>query len=415
MSECDQFTEDSQSENGSKCDVNEAHDKTFYDSFPFKSHKFNRFLVISILQEYIESGASVKTPVRCVDVVSDCGGNGLFWKLTFGSSIDVVVNNCEAQIAELIERNASLNNLKVCVANKDPCVLLHERGYNFVYLDCKTEAAQCFDAAVRNISRQGIFVVTTNDDSSLHGGDNNVAFRRYGGRITRTTYAAELGIRLFIAALARSAARHDRAIRVLLCAVYKSTFTVAIMCLNGASLANRVIKEEIRSLKHCMVCEERVFYPPETEFPVDHNSVKLPCECSKNAPGETCQVLGPLWSGDLFDRDFIDRMLFRGLVGDQFLEKELKTILEESKCPSKEDDNVGGKRMKMDHVSSPPFYYNVHKHHPRSEQQVTMNKIINELRNAGFRASRTHFDKVSIRTNANMREMAYIIKKIGEK
>ncbi|KAK9498802.1 hypothetical protein O3M35_003359 [Rhynocoris fuscipes] len=166
-------------------------------------YKFNRFFVASILDAYIKSNLSVCTPVKCADVLGACGVTGLLWKKHFGDKVDVVINDKFESSCNLIEENRRINKLDVTISNKDPCIFLYERGYNFVYLDCTNEASLYFDAAFRNLARNGIIVVTTKDDSSLHGNSPDVALRRYGGRIVRCFYGTEMGIRLVIAAMAR--------------------------------------------------------------------------------------------------------------------------------------------------------------------------------------------------------------------
>lgn len=47
----------------------------------------------------------------------------------------------------------------------------------------------------------------------------------------------------------------------------KSSFTIAIMSQKGPALANKML-ENIRPIKHCLVCEAREFYPLANGFPV---------------------------------------------------------------------------------------------------------------------------------------------------
>lgn len=375
-----------------------------------KDHKFNRLFVSSVLAAYIKSKLSVSSPVKCADVLGACGATGLMWKKHLGDNVDVTINDKIELSCDLIKENIRNNNLKITVTNKDPCIFLHERGYNFVYLDCTNEASLYFDSAFRNIARNGIIVVTTKDDSSLHGGSPDVALRRYGGRIVRSFYGTEMAIRLVIAAMARCAILHNKSIEVLCCTVFKNTFTLAVLCTKGPQVSNKCT-ENLRQLKHCMVCEERVFYPAPDGFLVDPEKIVLYCECSKNAPGKTCQELGPLWAGPIFNADFIEQMIASKFGNDNVLKSTFSTILEEARCVSKEDDGLGGKKLKIMIESSPPFYYNLHKHHPKIAHQMKLNKVVDELRNKGFRASKTHFDKLAVRTNAPLKYLFYIMKK----
>ncbi|XP_073994341.1 TRMT1-like protein isoform X4 [Rhodnius prolixus] len=304
-----------------------------------EDYKFNRLFVSSVLAAYVKSGLSVSSPVKCADVLGACGASGITWKKHLGDSVNVIINDKIEMACDLIKDNIQRNHLQITVSSKDPCIFLHERGYNFV-----------------------------------------------------------------------SAISHNKSIEVLCSTVFKNTFTVAVLCTKSPQVSSKCT-ENLRLLKHCMVCEERLFYPASDGFPVDPKNIQLDCECSKNAPGKTAQELGPLWAGPIFNADFIQEMLANKFGSDNVLKSTLSIILEEARCVSKEDDAIGGKRLKIILEPCPPFYYNLHKHHPKIPQQLKLNRVIDELRNKGFRASKTHFDKLAVRTNAPLMYLFYIMKK----
>lgn len=68
----------------------------------------------------------------------------------------------------------------------------------------------------------------------------------------------------------------------------------------------------------------------------------------------------------------------------------------------------------MDDVSHPPFYYNIHKHHPHLNQLMKINKVVEALKDAGFRASKTHFDKLAVRTDAPLTKLFEIMKMLDQ-
>lgn len=371
-----------------------------------KDYKLIRSLVTSILKQYVNSKDSVCYPVKCIDVLGSAGICGLLWKKSLGDKIEVKINDSHPEACKVIRQNAARNNLEIDVSDRDPCIVLHERGYNFIYLDCTNEASHYFDAAFRNISRNGILVVTTKDDCSLHGNTPDVAMRRYGGRITRTFYYHELGIRLFLASLSRTAAKYNKSISVLCSFVHKSTFTIAVMSQKGPALANESL-ENIRLIKHCMVCEDRAFYPIPNGFPIDPKDVKLNCSCAESAPGNTCLELGPVWAGPIFNHNFVEGVTKQATSpSDLELKSYLSLILEEAECPRKKfsaEESI--KRSKIDTHCHPPFYFNIHKHHPHLNQLMKINKVIEGLKEAGFRASKTHFDKLAVRTDAPLQKL----------
>ena len=57
----------------------------------------------------------------------------------------------------------------------------------------------------------------------------------------------------------------------------------------------------------------------------------------------------------------------------------------------------------------PPFYFNLHKHCPKGPKMVRAAKIVSYLQKSGYRASRTHFDSLAVRTNASLTELRNIV------
>ncbi|BES93318.1 tRNA methyltransferase 1 homolog (S. cerevisiae)-like [Nesidiocoris tenuis] len=378
----------------------------------------SRSLVLAVLEEYVESGLSKSKPARCLDLLAGPGINGLLWAKRLARRVEVILN-CSKASAEIVERNLQRNSLVAEIETKDPCALLHERGYNFVYIDCVGEGCIYFDAVFRNLARNGVVIFTGKDDSLLHGGSYDAAMRKYGGRIIRTHYARELGIRLFLGALARAAIRYNKMINVLFCTIHKNSFTVAVMAEKGCDSVDQYMNK-LRLLKHCNVCEERAFYPFHNGFPVDGKSVNLGCDCAlNNKPNNAMEIsgaatvaessheLGPLWAGDIFDASFIEKLIDNKRSDDPKVVYTLKCMLEEARCVSNGNVKIS--------AGSPPFYYNLHKHHPKIAQQCKLSKVIVLLRNLGYRASSTHFDPLAVRTDARAKIICQIMESEAKK
>jgi len=58
---------------------------------------------------------------------------------------------------------------------------------------------------------------------------------------------------------------------------------------------------------------------------------------------------------------------------------------------------------------APPFYFNLHRHSPKGPKLLPIDTVIQCLRNAGYRASRTHFDREAVRTNANLSNLVTVL------
>lgn len=146
-------------------------------------------------------------------------------------------------------------------------------------------------------------------------------------------------------------------------------------------------------------------------------------------PGKTAINIGPVWSGELFDTVFLQKM---ALESNNFPWKEdirdiFEHLIEEGLCSTVENTSpqhkdsdastevlVGTKKMKLqadvDKNNAPPFYFNLHSNQPKGSKMLKADKVVTILRNNGFRASRTHFDREAVKTNANAEELLHIIK-----
>jgi hypothetical protein len=65
--------------------------------------------------------------------------------------------------------------------------------------------------------------------------------------------------------------------------------------------------------------------------------------------------------------------------------------------------------LESDMEPSPPFYFNLHRHSPKGPKLLRVNTVIQFLRNAGYRASRTHFDREAVRTNASLSNLITVL------
>jgi hypothetical protein len=65
--------------------------------------------------------------------------------------------------------------------------------------------------------------------------------------------------------------------------------------------------------------------------------------------------------------------------------------------------------LESDKDPAPPFYFNLHRHSPKGPQLLRVDTVIQFLRKAGYRASRTHFDRGAVRTNATLSNLTTIL------
>ncbi|XP_074763156.1 tRNA (guanine(27)-N(2))-dimethyltransferase isoform X2 [Athene noctua] len=440
------------------------------DSYFNPKMKLNRQLIFCALAVLAEE----RKPIECLDAFGATGIMGLQWAKHLRSSVKVTINDCNENSVTMIQENCHLNKMKVKlnareednyeamgdgeentdtieVTKMDANVIMHLRSFDFIHLDPFGTSVNYLDSAFCNVRNFGIVSLTSTDISSLYAKAQHVALRHYGCNIVRTEYYKELAARIVIAAVTRAAARCNKGIDVLLSVALEHFVLVVVRVLRGPSPADDSAKK-IRYLIHCQWCEERIFQK-EGHMVEENPYQQLPCDCHGSMPGKTAVVLGPLWSGALFNTGFLRRMFFEAAhYGLDEAQSLLKTLVCEAECTtlkpysiySSYDENKqeecgvyiktpntsaesllihgkrkseevvqnAGKRQKSENSAEhPAFYYNIHRHSIKGMNMPKLNKFLSYLCEAGYRVSRTHFDPMGVRTNAPLAQFKTILMK----
>ncbi|XP_066294709.1 TRMT1-like protein isoform X1 [Branchiostoma lanceolatum] len=438
------------------------------DTFYNPKMRMNREMVLCALATMAEE----KEQLRCLDAFGATGIEGILWsKYLKSKHPQVTIGDIKEETVALIRRNVRSNGFRVKTEEKkhlsdkgegrvnneeggmddngaedteltkkpeievvccDANVLLHQRPFDFVHLDPYGCSVQYLDAAFRNVPKDGIVAITSTDTSALYGKCPNVTQRHYNGYITRSEFMREMAVRLILASVVRAAARCNKGVDVLLSLVAEHFLLVVVRVQRGPSYADACL-ERVQGVIHCQLCQERVFQPNDRMLN-ENNYTLLPCTCHVGTPGKTATLLGPVWSGPVFNLEFLKRMFSacRGLLVSPTTRNHLKTMIQEAQCPAGkgeemcEDDMDNScqqtnqnpwKKRKTDvddgyqSQPHPAFYYNIHRHCAKSKDSPKMQKILQYMRKEGYRASRTHFDPVAIRTDANLLQLKAVLQK----
>ncbi|NWY70265.1 TRM1L protein, partial [Erithacus rubecula] len=439
------------------------------DSYFNPKMKLNRQLIFCALAVFTEE----RKPIECLDAFGATGIMGLQWAKHLRSSVKVTINDCNENSVTMIKENCHLNKMKVKlnikeeddetvgngeensdiieVTQMDANVIMHLRSFDFIHLDPFGTSVNYLDSAFRNVRNLGIVSLTSTDISSLYAKAQHVTQRHYGCNIVRTEYYKELAARTVIAAVTRAAARCNKGIEVLLAVALEHFVLVVVRVLRGPTTADDSARK-IRYLIHCQWCEERVFQK-EGNMVEENPYQQLPCDCHGSMPGKTAVLLGPLWSGSLFNTGFLRRMLLeavkygldeaqpllKALVcesecttlkhfsthnpGDEYKQEECgvyirtantsaESYLVHGKRKSEEAPRGTAKRQRVEHSAEhPPFYYNIHRHSIKGMNMPKLNKFLSYLSEAGYRVSRTHFDPMGVRTNAPLVQFKTVLLK----
>ena len=288
---------------------------------------------------------------------------------------DVTCCDIDPDAVALCRENLSRNGLAGTVVERNANALMHEARFDVVDIDPFGTPMAFADAAVR--SARSLLCVTATDTAPLCGAHEASGIRSYSAVPQNTEYHAEMGLRVLLGALVRTAARHDVAALPILSHATSHYVRTYLDFTRRASAANDAL-EELGYVHHCFSCLHRksesglIAHPPE--------------DCP--ACGSRVRTAGPLWLGGVNDAAFVadvraeltDEMGSRGRAEALLdtLEGELET----------------------------PTHYDQHRLcRAWSCSANAMDDFLDDLRAAGFAASRAHYDGTAFKTNASVAEI----------
>jgi tRNA (guanine26-N2/guanine27-N2)-dimethyltransferase len=344
--------------------------------------QLNRDIAVLALQVYQKSAGR---PLRVTDPLTGCGVRGIRFALEVQGLESVEINDLNPLAADLAKANIDRNHLagKVKVSNLDGNLFLTmnaspKKRFDVVDLDPFGSPSPFLDSAVRALSNHGLLAVTATDTSPLCGVEPNACIRKYMGKPLRSEYCHEVALRLIANALVFTAAKYDLGPKLLLSYSIGHYFRVYARLERGARRADTAVNS-LGYILHCFHCLNRT------------STLGLAQELNTRCPrcGSRMQVAGPLWLGPLVDSDFCQKMVTEAAESTVHLERgrKLLTLLAEE-------------------AKTAPTYYVIDKVCDRLDTPIPPREtIINELRDRGFTATRTHFAPAALKTNASIEDL----------
>ena len=287
----------------------------------------------------------------------------------------VTLNDVSPVAYQCILRNIARNDLQRCEACcYNANALMHERHFEAVDLDPFGSPSPFLSAASR--SALSYLFVTATDTAPLCGAHLKSGIRKYMALPVKTDYHREMGARILLGLAARELARLDKAMEPLLTHATEHYVRTYLRVLHGAKLADHCL-EKIGFIEHCFACGNfRALAEPRTE----------PCT---NCGGRTV-LAGPLWLGKIQDRRTIEMAV--PYVDE--MNKSARKLLES--CCNEEDV---------------PMYYDHHRLCRRlSITPKKVDELVMALRESGWKASRTHFTGIGIKTDAGVKDVEAILR-----
>lgn len=349
--------------------------------------ELNRDIAILAVKTYQELQ---NRPISILLPFAASGVRGIRFQLELTDIEQIIMNDVNPTAYALMEHNLKLNKLSgiIEVRNDDAIPFLNtfaKRGSRFEVIDVDPfgSPSRFIDSAIRALKmKSGMICLTATDMAPLCGVSPAACLRKYGGRPLRTEYCHELAVRLCLNALITTTAKYEISITPVLCYSIDHYIRIYAFLQSGAIKTDDTLKQ-LGYITHCFECDYRS--PTNNLLTFE---AKCP-ECSAQL-----DFAGPLWLGKLFDRAFCESVLDKATQLHLRTEKRLTKMLE----------------FILEEEAGPITYHNIHRLCRKYKiSAIPTKKIIQGLVDQGFVASRTHFSRLSIRTNASRAEIAQVI------
>lgn len=311
-------------------------------------------------------------PKIFLEGLAGIGARGLRVANEVSNIEQVIVNDLNPKALELAKKSASLNNLQnFQTSENEVCRFLSmfskkgERG-TIVDIDPFGSPAKYIDCGIRATMHGGMLSTTATDLQVLHGIFRDACKRRYGGVSVKTEYANEIAIRLILGCVRVIAARLDIEIIPLFVESDLHYYRTYVRILNRPDQ-----NENMGYILHCKTCGNRKM------INVQENSCDV---CN----GEI-DLAGPLWIGQLFEKQFLEKM--KEQISNHIVDKNCEKIISKSILESEKP----GTYFTLDEIAS-----------KMKVSPLKLDKAISKLESNEFVASPTSLNPTGFRTNARI-------------
>jgi tRNA (guanine26-N2/guanine27-N2)-dimethyltransferase len=317
-------------------------------------------------------------PKIFLEGLSGIGARGLRVANEISNVEQVIVNDLNPNALELSKKSALLNNLQnFQTSENEVCRFLStfskkgERG-TIVDIDPFGSPAKYVDCGIRATMHGGILSTTATDLQVLHGLFRDACKRRYGGVPVKTEYSNEIAMRLILGCIRVIAARLDIEIIPLFVESDLHYYRTYVRILKRPDQ-----NKNIGYILHCKTCGNRKMINEQ--------------EKSCNICNGSVDLAGPLWIGQLFEKQFLETM--KDEISNYTVDKNCEKVISKSMLESEKP----GTYFTLDEIAS-----------KMKVSPLKLDNAISRLESNGFVASITSLNPTGFRTNARIDEILEI-------
>ena len=329
---------------------------------------------------------------RQIDICDLFGGSGIRgvrYKNEINGVGQVSINDISELANNFEKHNVELNNLKdIEIYQHDASMFLRlNRGkFDVIDIDPFGTPSPFLDSAGYCARRDSLLCVTATDTSALCGTYKEPCIRKYNSKPYKSEYCHETGLRILAGFCALTLSKYAKCIEVLLSHSTEHYMRLYLRIKKGSKRTDEALKN-LGYISHCKNCLYR-----ETKQGIASSTTNICPEC-----GEKLIQAGPLWLGDMKNKQFISKMIEESDNKKLNTKKELLKLLNSCYIESE----------------SPSTFYDVHSICRLLKVSAPkLDLIFNELKKEKYFAVKTHFNPLGIKTNAPLSEIKKIILKL---
>lgn len=223
--------------------------------------------------------------------------------------------------------------------------------------------------------------VTATDTAVLCGPEGRACLKNYHSKSLNNEFTHENGLRILLKRIIEAASEHNLGIMPLFSMSDRHYMKLLLKLEKDAKLSD----ENMKNLGYTSFCNSCGW----------RKSGKRVINSCENCSNET-DYAGQLWLGELHDKKFLEKMLKindkRKYEHKEEIEKTIKLMIAE--------------------IGLPQNYYNVHLLCKRFNLNIPKTQeLLEKIRKAGFKAEKTHFNEIGIKTDAEYKKLKEILKR----
>ena len=329
--------------------------------------------------------------INICDLFGGSGIRGIRYKNEIDGVGEVSINDISETANHFERHNIELNDLSdVEVYQHDASMFLRmKRGeFDVIDIDPFGTPSPFLDSAGYCSRRNSLLCVTATDTSALCGTYPEPCIRKYNSKPYKSEYCHETGIRILAGFVALTLSKYAKYIEVKMSHSTEHYMRLYLEVKKGSKKTDESLKN-IGYISHCKNCLYRQ----------TRNGLASPIDDVCPVCGEKMIHAGPLWLGNIQDGEFIQKMIdetnYKKINREKEALKLLNKCLIESGAPATfYDIHTICKSLK---VSAPKF-----------------DLILDELKNDGFEAIKTHYNPLGIKSDAGIEDIKNILIRLNE-